>query len=105
MQSSVSLRGKSISTKSSQNFPQKAQNATSTGLPWRKYIRRRRSGITTPMESGSWGTLSYADIAIASFLFWFEKVLHEDEWEKVATWHDGQWARLLADVECECKVR
>ena len=57
---------------------------------------------------GKWlmgGTFSYADIVIASCLFWFKKVLHEDEWEKMATWHDRQWARLLADVECECKVR
>ena len=49
-------------------------------------------------------TFSYADIVIACCLVWFKMVLHDDEWEKVAAWHDGQWGRLLADVESECKV-
>ena len=58
--------------------------------------------------NGKWlmgGTFSYADIVIASFLFWFKTTLHDDEWEKVAAWHDGQWSTLLVDVESECKVR
>ena len=56
---------------------------------------------------GKWfmgDTFSYADIVIASFLFWFKKVLHDDEWEKLAARHDGQWRRLLVDVESECKA-
>ena len=49
-------------------------------------------------------TFSHADIVIATAILWFKKVLHEDEWERMAAWHDGQWARLLADVESECKI-
>ena len=56
---------------------------------------------------GKWlmgNTFSYADILTASLLFWFKRVLHDDEWKRVAAWHDGHWERLLADVERECKV-
>ncbi|KAI5980958.1 hypothetical protein EDC04DRAFT_2853510 [Pisolithus marmoratus] len=56
-------------------------------------------------EEGKWmmgDTFSYADILTASWLFWFKRVLHDDEWEKVASWHDGRWGRLLADVEKKC---
>ena len=49
-------------------------------------------------------TFSHADITIATIIFSFKKVLHEDEWERTAAWHDGHWARLLADVESECKI-
>ncbi|KIK30027.1 hypothetical protein PISMIDRAFT_671047 [Pisolithus microcarpus 441] len=55
-------------------------------------------------EGGKWlmgDVLSYADIIIASRLFWFKRVLHDDEWEKIANWHDGRWAKLLADFEKE----
>ena len=58
-------------------------------------------------SEGKWlmgNTFSYADILAATHLFWFKKVLHVDEWKKIAAWHDGQWERLLADVERECKV-
>ncbi|KAL4075527.1 hypothetical protein J3A83DRAFT_4369685 [Scleroderma citrinum] len=55
---------------------------------------------------GKWlmgSTFSYADILVASCLFWIKKVLHDDEWERIAGWHNGQWERLLVDVEKECK--
>ncbi|KAI6154080.1 hypothetical protein BKA82DRAFT_998445 [Pisolithus tinctorius] len=56
---------------------------------------------------GKWlmgDVFSYADILIATRLFWFKRVLHDDEWEKIASWHDGRWGTLLADVERECNV-
>ncbi|KAI6012639.1 hypothetical protein F5J12DRAFT_543642 [Pisolithus orientalis] len=56
-------------------------------------------------EVGKWlmgDVFSYADIIIAAVLFWFKRVLHDDEWEKIASWHDGRWAKLLVDVEKEC---
>ena len=56
---------------------------------------------------GKWlmgNTFSYADILTASGLFWFKRVLRDDEWKRIAAWHDGHWERLLADVERECKV-
>ncbi|KAI6163676.1 hypothetical protein EDD17DRAFT_429312 [Pisolithus thermaeus] len=56
-------------------------------------------------EGGKWlmgDVFSYADIIVASRLFWFKKILHDDEWEKIASWHDGRWGKLLADVEKEC---
>ena len=49
-------------------------------------------------------TFSHADIIVATGIFCLKKVLHEDEWERMAAWHDGQWARLLADVESECNM-
>ncbi|KAI6120881.1 hypothetical protein EDD16DRAFT_805835 [Pisolithus croceorrhizus] len=55
-------------------------------------------------EEGKWlmgDVFSYADIIMAARLFWFERVLHDDEWEKIANWHGGRWAKLLADVEKE----
>jgi len=55
---------------------------------------------------GKWlmgNTFSYADILAASGLFWFKMVLHDDEWKRLAAWHDGRWEKLLADVESECK--
>ncbi|KAI6099268.1 hypothetical protein EDD16DRAFT_1659791 [Pisolithus croceorrhizus] len=56
-------------------------------------------------EEGKWlmgDVFSYADIIIASRLFWFKRILHGDEWEKVVGWHDGRWGKLLTDVEKEC---
>ena len=49
-------------------------------------------------------TFSHADIIIATILFWLKKVMQNAEWERIATWHDGQLARLLADVERECDI-
>ncbi|KAI6031321.1 hypothetical protein BKA83DRAFT_4198617 [Pisolithus microcarpus] len=49
-------------------------------------------------------TFSYADVITAAFLIWLKRVLHGDEWEKIAGWHDGRWARLLADAEKECNT-
>ncbi|KAI6154078.1 hypothetical protein BKA82DRAFT_4097274 [Pisolithus tinctorius] len=56
-------------------------------------------------EEGKWlmgDVFSYADIIVAAILFWLKRVLHDDEWEKIASWHDGKWAKLLVDVEKEC---
>lgn len=56
-------------------------------------------------EEGKWlmgDVFSYADIIIASRLFWLKRILHDDEWETIANWHDGRWGKLLADVEKEC---
>ncbi|KAI6120885.1 hypothetical protein EDD16DRAFT_806150 [Pisolithus croceorrhizus] len=56
-------------------------------------------------EEGKWlmgDVFSYADIFTASILSWLKRVLHEDEWEKIASWHDGRWGELLADVEKQC---
>ncbi|KAG6335458.1 hypothetical protein ID866_3632 [Astraeus odoratus] len=58
-------------------------------------------------SDGKWlvGDLfSYADIVTGSWLLWMKKVLHRDEWERIASWHDGKLATLLADVERECKL-
>ncbi|KAI6149240.1 hypothetical protein BKA82DRAFT_1007545 [Pisolithus tinctorius] len=56
-------------------------------------------------EEGKWlmgDVFSYADILLASRLFCFKRVLHDDEWEKFASWHGERWGTLLADVEKEC---
>ncbi|KAI6031238.1 hypothetical protein BKA83DRAFT_88250 [Pisolithus microcarpus] len=56
-------------------------------------------------EEGKWlmgDIFSYADIITAQRLFWFKRILHDDEWEKITSWHDGRWGKLLADVEKEC---
>ncbi|KAI6136157.1 hypothetical protein F5141DRAFT_1072855 [Pisolithus sp. B1] len=56
-------------------------------------------------EEGKWlmgDVFSYADIFTASILSWLKRVLHEDEWDKIASWHDGRWGELLADVEKQC---
>ena len=56
---------------------------------------------------GKWlmgNTFSYADILVASRLLWFKRVLRDDEWKRIAAWHDGYWERSLADIERECKV-
>ncbi|KAL4067237.1 hypothetical protein V8B97DRAFT_1976680 [Scleroderma yunnanense] len=56
---------------------------------------------------GKWlvgGTFSYADILVACRLYWLKKVLHDDEWKRVAAWNDGKWEMLLTDVKEECKV-
>ena len=55
---------------------------------------------------GKWfmgNTFSYADVLVVSSLFWLKKVLHENEWNRIATWHDGQLKDLFADVERECQ--
>ncbi|KAI6102691.1 hypothetical protein EDD16DRAFT_1494576 [Pisolithus croceorrhizus] len=56
-------------------------------------------------EEGKWlmgDIFSYADIITAQRLFWFKRILHDDEWEKIASWHDGRWGKLLANVDKEC---
>ncbi|KAG2116443.1 uncharacterized protein F5147DRAFT_672848 [Suillus discolor] len=56
---------------------------------------------------GKWfmgDTFSYADIIVACRLLWFKRVLKEDEWVRISSWHGGKWAQLLADVEKECKL-
>ncbi|KAL4071673.1 hypothetical protein V8B97DRAFT_1961661, partial [Scleroderma yunnanense] len=69
-------------------------------------------GLTTTkmwydLTDGKWmmgNTFSYVDILAAARVFWLKKMLHDDEWKRIAGWHDGQWQRLLVDVERECKV-
>ncbi|KAI6047783.1 hypothetical protein EDC04DRAFT_2863964 [Pisolithus marmoratus] len=56
-------------------------------------------------EAGKWlmgDVFSYADILVASRLFWFRRVLHDDEWTRIVSWDDGRWEKFLADVEKEC---
>lgn len=40
-------------------------------------------------------TLSFADLQIASFLFFFKLMVEEQEWEEVAGWNDGRWRKLM----------
>jgi len=56
---------------------------------------------------GKWlmgDTFSYADIVLAARLFWFKRVLLDDEWKRVASLDVGKWGKLLADVEKECNL-
>lgn len=56
-------------------------------------------------SGGRWimgDTFSYADIIVTCRLLWLKRVLYEDEWKKVCSWHNGRWEKLLADVEKEC---
>lgn len=56
---------------------------------------------------GKWlmgDTFSYADIILAARLFWFKRVLLDDEWKRVASIRDGNWGKFLADVERECNL-
>ena len=41
--------------------------------------------------------LSYADVIVASYLYWGKVVLEDnEEWKStVETWDDGRWAKLL----------
>ncbi|KAI6038813.1 hypothetical protein EDC04DRAFT_2868204 [Pisolithus marmoratus] len=58
-------------------------------------------------EGGKWlmgDVFSYADILVASGLFWFKRIMHDDEWEKILSWDEGRWGKLLADVEKECEL-
>ncbi|KAG2030524.1 hypothetical protein BDR03DRAFT_878120 [Suillus americanus] len=49
-------------------------------------------------------TFSYADIIVACQLLWYKRVLKEDEWARISSWHGGKWAQVLADAEKECKL-
>ena len=56
---------------------------------------------------GKWvmgDTFCYADIILAARSLWFKRVYHDDEWQKIASLHDGKWERLLAEVEKECNL-
>ncbi|KAG1864014.1 hypothetical protein C8R48DRAFT_602270 [Suillus tomentosus] len=56
---------------------------------------------------GKWimgDTFSHADIIVACDLLWYKRVLEEDEWARVSSWNGGKWAKVLADVEKECKL-
>ncbi|KIL00818.1 hypothetical protein PAXRUDRAFT_821275 [Paxillus rubicundulus Ve08.2h10] len=58
-------------------------------------------------SSGKWlmgDTFSYADILIASGLFCFKRILHEEEWKRICSWNDGKWEKMLEDVEKECNL-
>ncbi|KIY67227.1 hypothetical protein CYLTODRAFT_431446 [Cylindrobasidium torrendii FP15055 ss-10] len=41
--------------------------------------------------------VSYADVALAGWIVWLKLVFGEesDEWQDIATWSDGRWAKLL----------
>ncbi|KAG2138644.1 uncharacterized protein EDB93DRAFT_720964 [Suillus bovinus] len=49
-------------------------------------------------------TFSYADIIVASRLFWYKRVLKEDEWARISSWNGGRWARVLDKVQQECHL-
>jgi len=58
-------------------------------------------------SSGKWlmgDTFSYADILAVSGLLCFKKIFREEEWERICSWHDGKWEKLLSDVEKECNL-
>lgn len=41
------------------------------------------------------GAESLADFLIAGFIFQLKLVLPPEEWEQVASWRDGRWAKYL----------
>ena len=56
---------------------------------------------------GKWlvgNSFSYADIITATNLLWFKRTLHDDEWKRIAAWHDGNGKdssqTLKANVRC-----
>ncbi|KAL4070437.1 hypothetical protein J3A83DRAFT_4129717 [Scleroderma citrinum] len=56
---------------------------------------------------GKWfmgSTFSYADIIVACQLNWLKKVLHDDEWRRIAAWRGGEWEEVLADVRRKCNI-
>ncbi|KIJ69395.1 hypothetical protein HYDPIDRAFT_172806 [Hydnomerulius pinastri MD-312] len=56
---------------------------------------------------GKWvmgDTFSFADVIIGGRLFWYKRVLEEEEWKKMSTWDDGRWARRLEDIMQECHL-
>ncbi|KIJ66491.1 hypothetical protein HYDPIDRAFT_26838 [Hydnomerulius pinastri MD-312] len=58
-------------------------------------------------SKGKWllgDIFSYADIIVACRLLWYKRILHEDEWSQIASWEEGRWAKLLADVEKEVNI-
>ncbi|KAL4062937.1 hypothetical protein J3A83DRAFT_4301539 [Scleroderma citrinum] len=93
-------------------FKQKFEEFSPEGPERDQHWSVLEKGLTTSKmwydnTDGKWlmgSTFSYADIVVGSGLFWFKRVLHDDEWKRVAAWHDGHWERLLADVERECKI-
>ncbi|KAL4062936.1 hypothetical protein V8B97DRAFT_1649565 [Scleroderma yunnanense] len=99
-------------TTKEEHFKQKFEEFSPEGPERDQHWSVLEKGFTTiktwyDNTDGKWlmgSTFSYADILAGSGLFWFKRVLHDDEWKRVAAWHDGHWKRLLADVERECKV-
>ncbi|KAG1841904.1 hypothetical protein DFJ58DRAFT_856067 [Suillus subalutaceus] len=58
-------------------------------------------------SGGEWvmgDTFSYADIIVASRLFWYKRVLKEDEWARISSWNGGRWAKVLDKVQQECHL-
>ena len=56
-------------------------------------------------SGGKWimrDTFCYADIITATNLLWLKRTLHDDEWKKIAVWHDRRWEKFLADVASKC---
>jgi glutathione S-transferase len=61
---------------------------------------REKSGAEWVMGD----TFSYADIIAASRLFWYKRVLKEDEWARISSWNGGRWAKVLDKVQQECHL-
>ncbi|KAJ7819934.1 hypothetical protein B0H14DRAFT_2600317 [Mycena olivaceomarginata] len=57
----------------------------------------RKNGAESKYFMGD--TICYADVTVAGFLRWGRKVLGKDKWEEIMTWHDGQWANLMKEME------
>ncbi|KAL4077577.1 hypothetical protein J3A83DRAFT_4388889 [Scleroderma citrinum] len=94
-------------------FNQKFEEFSPEGSPERDqhWSSLEKAFTTTKMwcnqSDGKWfmgNIFSYVDILAAARVFWLKKILHDDEWKRIARWHDGMWERVLVDVERECKV-
>ncbi|KAG2749295.1 hypothetical protein P692DRAFT_20778400 [Suillus brevipes Sb2] len=91
-------------------------------LPWEEFSPEgpKRDGDWADLEQGfnrgetlreksggKWvmgETFSYADIIVASRLFWYKRILKEDEWARISSWNGGRWAKVLDKVQQECHL-
>jgi len=100
----TTTREKSFNQKLAEFSPEGSERDKHWSILEKAFVMTKRWYDKT---DGKWlmgDTFSYADIITACRLFWFKKVLRDDEWRRIAAWHDGQWERLLAGAESECKV-
>ena len=46
-------------------------------------------------------TLTYADIALASYIIWIRNTFgrESEEWRDVSSWHGGKWAKVLENLK------
>jgi glutathione S-transferase len=44
-------------------------------------------------------TLSFADCVLGGWLFFLKLMIDSEEWQEVACWNGGRWARVLATME------